>query len=135
MLFFILSYPILFRQFLDLKSSFSPNSLEYQFFNCIEPIYTQLPSDLDQSRLFVWGSCLHLHEKLLPLLQSNTFYDIQFYQPENIEQHAQALLLSLKYDDLKQKINQTKSLQESQALLKQLHTIHQQIHNMEIKDE
>lgn len=135
MLVFILSYPILFPQFLDLKNAFAENSLEEQFFHCIEPIYDQLPSDLDQSRLFVWGSCLHLHHQLLPLLKSSVFHDMQFYQPESIEQHAQALILSLKYDYLKQKINHVHSLQESQALLKQLHDIHQQIHSMEIKDE
>ncbi|MFB2538492.1 MULTISPECIES: DNA primase [unclassified Acinetobacter] len=133
MLALVLTYPILLPHFQPLKSLFPANSLELAVFNCLEKIYPDLPAELEQSRFFALGACYQLHEQLLPLLDNIGLEELDLDQPENIEQHAQALVTALKYDYLQQKMKQPNSIQESKRLLQELHQIRQQLNRTVIQ--
>lgn len=130
----LLHYPVLFPQFETLRAFTPKNSLLSQLLETLNQVYDQLPKEVELSRYFALGACHELQQQLLSILNSIDLDDLQIENPEELDNHAQSLFISLKYKYLKQKIKKPSSVQESKNLMQQLHQITTQLSNTVIKN-
>lgn len=130
----LLNYPVLFPHFETLRAFSPKGSLLNTILEVLDQVYDQLPKEVELSRYFTLGACIHLQSKLTPILNSidpNRVLHIE--NPEELDAHAQALFISMKKSFLQQKLDKPSSLKEIYNLKQQLNEVSKMLSSTEIK--
>lgn len=122
----LIEYPSLYLHFEILRAYMPQNELLTVILNIFDQIYDKLPNELQAQHYYILGACGAYQNDIKRIMQHIPNELLQG-SAEKIDRLAQDFALHLHSKYLKEKIKQTKSLQESKHLRLQLNEISQKI--------